>query len=69
MKEVDLIFCKDCRYFTRWHVKADGSDDMVTRRTGVCGTDATETRMTIARMRSERRTRDDKKRVVADTDR
>lgn len=28
MKEVDLIFCKDCRYFTRWHVKADGSDDM-----------------------------------------
>ena len=28
MKEVDLIFCKDCTYFTRWHVKADGSDDM-----------------------------------------
>lgn len=28
MKEIDLIFCKDCRYFTRWEQKADGSDDM-----------------------------------------
>lgn len=28
MKEVDLIFCKDCIFFSRWHLKADGSDDM-----------------------------------------
>ena len=28
MKEVDLIFCKDCIYFTRWQLKADGSEDM-----------------------------------------
>lgn len=28
MKEVDLIFCKDCIYFSRLELKSDGSEDM-----------------------------------------
>ena len=28
MKEVDLIFCKDCIYFSRLELKSDVSEDM-----------------------------------------
>lgn len=28
MKDVDLVFCKDCVYFTRRQMKTDGSEDL-----------------------------------------
>lgn len=28
MKEVDLISCKDCKFFARWQLKADWTEDL-----------------------------------------